>query len=129
VCVLLPLGSWVVDGRGELAYTMYARTVVYRLDVTAIDATGARSPVDLARVATQVSSPAAPFIGGAGGFRPVATIDALRDHLADVARAACQTTPADAIEVTLYERPGEGEPDSEALPPRSERVRCPRSEG
>jgi hypothetical protein len=129
VCVLLPLGSWVVDGRGELAYTMYARTLAYRLDVTAVDAAGARSPVDLGAVATQVSSPAAPFVGGAAGFRTVATIDALRDHLTDVARAACKAAPAEAIEITLYERRGEGEPDREALPPRSERVRCPRSRG
>jgi hypothetical protein len=106
---------------------MYARTLSYRLDGTAIDANGARSPVDLARVAAEVSSPAAPFVGGAGDFRTVATIDALRDHLADVARAACRATPAEAIELTLYVRPDGSEGAPEALLPRSARVRCPRS--
>lgn len=122
VCVALPLGSWLIDGRGGLAYTMYARTLSYRLEVTALGAGGERHPVELSRVAGAVSSPAAVFIANADAFHTAATIDALRDHLVDVARAACRSVPAEAIAITLYENDDDG--NESMLPPRRETVPC-----
>lgn len=105
VCVVVPLASWATDGRGRLAFTMYASTVTYRLEVTATDAAGRRRRVDPADLAGEVSSPAAPYLRGASGFRTVAQIDPLRAHLRDVARAGCRAFTGDVVEVVLRESP------------------------
>jgi hypothetical protein len=129
VCLVVPLASWVVDGRGRFAFTMYASMVTYRLDIDALDDGGLRHALDPGEVAENVSSPAAPFVAGAGEYRTVAQIDALRDHLRDVARAACRDRHATTIEITLHERPWP--PGSEAgsgTTHTSERVTCLGSE-
>ena len=58
---------------------------------------------------------AAPFVAGAETFRTVVQIDALRDHLRDVARAACRRWPDSRIEITLFERSAAAH-DDEASP-------------
>jgi len=128
VCLVVPLASWLFDGRGRFAYTMYASTVTYRLEMASVESSGVRRSIDPSEVAGEVSSPAAPFLGGAGDFRTVAQIDALRAHLADVARAACRVRPASMIEIVLHERSLPlGSPSFDAEPEtlRDERVRCP----
>ena len=125
VCLLVPLASWVVDGRGRFAFTMYASMVTYRLDIDALDDGGLRRALDPSAVAVNVSSPAAPFVAGAGEYRTVAQIDALRDHLRDVARAACRDRHARTIEITLYERPWPPASEAESgTTHTSERVTC-----
>jgi len=131
VCLVVPLASWLVGGRGSFAYTMYSSTVTYRLEIAWLDDDGSRHPVDPNEVAGEVSSPAAPFLAGAGDLRTVAQIDALRAHLADVARAACKGRHGRVIEIALHERslpltsPGfSSEP--EAI--RTDRVTCPPAE-
>jgi hypothetical protein len=132
VCLVVPLTSWAVDGRGRFAFTMYASTVTYRLAIAQIDEGGARRTLDPARVAEDVSSSAAPFLAGADGYRTVAQIDALRDHLRDVARAACRSRRGSTIEITLHERSAprasESPDDDAAAAQTTERVACPRSE-
>jgi hypothetical protein len=130
VCVALPLGSWVGDGRGRFAFTMYSSTATYRLEIASVDVRGERHAVRLTDVAHQVSfDSAAPFLAGADVYRTVPQIDALRDHLRDVARAACRMRRARIIEITLHERarPPDSETEiaSEATP-ITERVTCPR---
>jgi len=130
VCVAVPLVSWLVDGRGRFAYTMYASTITYRLEIARLDEGGSRHPIDPSEVAGGVSSPAAPFLAGAGDLRTVAQIDALRAHLGDVARAACGGRAGGAIEITLYERSlpltsSAFSSEPEAI--RTDRVTCPRA--
>ena len=123
----LPLASWVVDGRGRLAYNMYASTVTYRLEVVTEGIGGDRRTIDPGDVAAAVSSPAAPFLVGARDYRTVAQIDALRAHLADVARAACRIQATRAIEIVLHERSlplGSRSFDAERETLRTERVSC-----
>ncbi len=120
VCLVVPLASWGLDDRGRLAFTMYASTVTYRLEIARWDSGGVRRALDPAEVAADVSSAAAPFLMGAGEYRTVAQIDALRAHLRDVAAAACRSRHGTTIEVTLQER------FDSAITHRSERVSCPR---
>jgi hypothetical protein len=132
VGLVLPLASWASDGRGRLAFTMYAASVDYRLEVAWLDGHGLRRPFDPADIAKDVSSSAALFLVGSDAYRTVAQIDALRVHLRDIGRAACRSGGGSVIEITLYERPlplasGTGEVDS-ATTQTSERIPCPRSE-
>jgi hypothetical protein len=86
---------------------MYSTTVTYRLEIARFDSRGIRHALSPTEVAREVSfDSAAPFVAGAETFRTVVQIDALRDHLRDVARAACRTWPDSRIEITLFERPG-----------------------
>lgn len=127
VCVALPLASWLVDGRGRLAYNMYASTITYRLEIAAVGRSGDRRAIDPSDVAAEVSSPAAPFLTGADDFRTVAQIDALRAHLADVARASCRIRATFAIEIVLHEHSlplGAPSFDAERESVRTERVLC-----
>jgi hypothetical protein len=122
VCLVVPLASWGVDDHGRLAFTMYAATVTYRLEIARWEAGGVRRSLDPTEVAADVSSVAAPFLVGAASYRTVAQIDALRAHLRDVASAACRNRYGSIIEVTLQER------FESSITHRSERVSCPRSQ-
>jgi hypothetical protein len=127
VCLVVPLASWVADGHGRLAFTMYASTVDYRLDIAQLDNLGARHAVGLTEVARNVSFDwAAPFLAGAETYRTVPQIDALRDHLRDVARAACRNRSGSIIEIALHERPSTRTSDAESADRcTTERVTCP----
>jgi hypothetical protein len=133
LCLATPLASWVVDGRGRFAFTMYAATITYRVEITQVDPVGRRTSLDPTDVAADVSSFAAPYLVGMSVFRTVSQVDALRAHLGDVARAACRTRDGSTIEVALVERPAprSSEPlesDSGPTTRTSERVACPRAE-
>ncbi len=129
-CILVPLASWLVDGRGRLAYTMYSSTVTYRLEIAWLDEGGSRHAIDPTDLADDVSSAAAPFLTGASDFRTVAQIDALRPHLLDLARSACASRPRATIEITLHERSEPVTSPSFAAEPEAvlaERLTCPPS--
>jgi hypothetical protein len=133
VCLGLPLGSWIVDGRGRLAFTMYSSTISYRLEMAWLDDGGRRHALPPTAVAENVSfDSAAPFLAGAEVFRTVPQIDALRAHLRDIARAGCAERRAMAVEIVLHERPSEGQASdlgaAAADSPTTERVACARSE-
>jgi hypothetical protein len=133
VCLAIPLASWVFGGRGRFAFTMYSSTVTYRLEIAWLDARGTRHALALTDVAREVSfDSAAPFLAGADVYRTVPQIDALRDHLRDVARAACGTGHGPTIEIALYERAlplTSDAPDvASATAQTTERVSCPRPE-
>src|SRR5580704_5937312 len=98
VCAGVPVAS------GGRVYTMYASTVTYRLDVAMTMQDGSKRAVSPGDLAGRVSHAAAPFLTGAESFRTVAQIDALRGHLADVARAGCEEG-ALSVEVVLHEAP------------------------
>jgi hypothetical protein len=118
LCVALPLGSKVFAG-GALAYTMYAATVTYRVEIVAHDDRGRTwsvAPTDLARF---VGPFAAPFLFGADRARELPQINALRAHLADVGRVACAHASATTVDVTLFEGA-----DATALAPRTTSVVC-----
>jgi hypothetical protein len=133
VCLALPLGSFMVDGHGLLAFTMYSATVTYRLEIAWLDDRGIRHALAPTDVAEDVSfDAAAPFLAGAEVYRTVPQIDALRAHLRDVAKAACRRRSASSIEMTLLERSspvGSKAVDVEpATVQTKERVTCARSE-
>jgi hypothetical protein len=112
---------------------MYSSTVDYRLEMAWLDDRGLRHVLSPTAVAENVSfDSAAPFLAGAEVFRTVPQIDALRAHLRDVARAGCAERPAQAIEITLHERPsgGPGQDPAAGLAHKrtTERVACARSE-
>jgi hypothetical protein len=130
LCLVVPAASWAIGGRGRFAFTMYATTITYRVEITQVDGAGRCSTIDPTDVAGEVSSFAAPYLVGMSAFRTVSQVDALRAHLGDVARAACRSRRGSTIEVALFERPAppSSEPlESESGPATrtSERVACP----
>jgi hypothetical protein len=117
VCVVLPIGSWGIS-RGSLAYTMYATTVVFRLEVVGYDPQGHLVPLSPSELARHTSPFAAGFFFGAEEPRELPQIDALRAHLADVGRLGCDQSSSARVEVTLFEGPGaSGPPSRGALSP------------
>lgn len=121
VCVILPLGSWVLAG-GALAYTMFAATVVYSLEIVAHDQRGRSWPLSPTELAPFTGPFAASFLFGAERPRVLPQINALRAHLADVGRVACAHASATEIDVTLFEGP-----DATALIARKATVICDRA--
>ncbi len=119
VCLVLPLGSWLFAG-GALAYTMYSATVVYRLEVVAFDAQGRETRVLPGDLVAFTSAFAAPFLHGAEVAREVPQIDALRAHLADVARAGCRRALATRVQVALFE----GAPEAARNPSLTASAEC-----
>ncbi len=102
VCIGLPLGSWMFAD-GALAYTMFAATVTYRLEIHGHAADGRAlsiAPTDLAPFAGPF---AAPFLFGAAEPRELPQIAALRAHLGDVGRLACAHSSATRVDVLLFE--------------------------
>jgi hypothetical protein len=95
---------------------MYASTVTYRVSLAWVDRTGTSHALPPSEAAAYVSSTAAPWLTGADSYRTVAQVDALRDHLADVARAVCPHEPAATVDIVLFEREG---------PNTTARVTCP----
>lgn len=103
--ICLPIVASIFGGR--VAFTMYASSTWFSLQVTATDDLGARraiAPTDLAR---RVGPTARPFLAGADHPRRTYDAGLLRARLADVARLACREEPrARRVRVTLVEREG-----------------------
>ncbi len=102
VCFALPLGSKLVAD-GALAYTMYAGTVVYRVEIVAHDGGGRSLPIAPTGLARFTGPFAAPFLFDAERPRAFPQINALRAHLAEVGGVACAHTKATTVDVTLFE--------------------------
>ena len=120
VCIVLPLGSKVFAG-GALAYTMYAATVTYRLEIVAHDERGQSLPIWPSDLAPFTGPFAAPFLFGAEKLRELPQINALRAQLADVGRVACSHASATRVDVSLFEGA-----DATALTARTASVVCDR---
>jgi hypothetical protein len=127
VCLVIPMASWAIDGRGRWAFTMYSTTVTYRVDIASLDDQGTRHALAPTAIAGEVSfDSAAPFLAGADDWRTVAQVDALRAHLGDVARAACRVGRGSEVEITLHERASPASALDEEAPVHrtTERVAC-----
>jgi hypothetical protein len=119
--VLLPLAGLVGDA--GLAFTMYAASVRYRLEITATDDAGRRHAIAPTALATRVSPSAAPFFAGADNLRRTYDVRRLRVRLPEVARLACAVDAGRArrVEVTLVELAGQA-PGEAAGAPRTTRA-------
>lgn len=116
--MFLPLTGLLV-GNGSLAFTMYASSVWFRLDILARGADGRARAIAPTLLAQKVTPSALPFLAGSDHFRRTYDISALRNHLGDVARLACDDD-AVRVEVTLFERSG----DDWAIYEQREHVTC-----
>ena len=103
--VLLPLLGLLGGTRG-LAFTMYASSVWFRVDIVATDAEGRSFPIPPTALAAHVGASAAPFFAGSDHDRRTYDVTPLRTQLAEVARLACRVEGARAVavDVTLFER-------------------------
>ena len=98
-------------GAGSLAFTMYSRTIDYRVAIIASDARGKLHAVAPTSLVPALGPSVKPFLAGADHFRRNYEVAPLRDHLPDLARIACDregATAAERIEVVLTERPSHG---------------------
>jgi len=100
VVLLLPLVSWL-DGSGQLAWTMFARTGQYRLELVGDSAP--INPTEIAAAATP--GPTSQALAGADHFKHHDVARATRRrHLADVVRLACKLRHAKVVTGRLEER-------------------------
>ena len=108
--VLLPLAG--IAGDAGTAFTMYATSVRYRLEIVATGDDGRRHFVAPTSLATRMSPSAAPFFAGADNLRRTYDVRKIRVRLPDVARVACAVDgAARRVEVTLEEHSaGSAEP-------------------
>jgi hypothetical protein len=100
--VAVPLSSWLLDG-GNLAYTMYARTFLYRLEIVGRDHRGLTHTIMPYRLAARTDEGAAAMLAGAEHEQRTVRLGPLRAHLDDLAKVAC-TAELAAVDVTLHER-------------------------
>ena len=106
---ILPLIGLFGGTRG-FAFTMYASSVWFRVDIVATGADGRSFPIAPTALAAHVGPSAAPFFAGSDHDRRTYDVTPLRTQLPAVARLACQVERARAmtIEVTLFERRHDG---------------------
>jgi hypothetical protein len=110
--VTLTLG----DGAG--AFTMYASTVEFRLDLVAHTRAGATVLLAPTSLASSLPPSARPYVAGADHFRRAGDVRVLRHHLDDLARLACRRDDSLAdVAITLVERSGAVETKSTARVP------------
>jgi hypothetical protein len=104
ISTLLPAASFFTAG-GALGFTMYARTVVVRMEITARDANGRARAIAPTSLAARVGPSAVPFFAGADHDRRTYGDPPLASHLGEIARLACAVDGhARAVDVTLFER-------------------------
>jgi hypothetical protein len=110
ICLVLPIGSWL-EGSQAFAWTMFARSGEYRLEVLATDMSGRASVVNPTALAASAAPNARTFLGGADHWRTGSSLYSLRAHLDDLGEHACRETHAAAVDITLRERLREGDPE------------------
>lgn len=116
--VAVPAASLLL-GDGGLAFTMYASTVEFRLELIGHPRAGGITVLAPTSLAASVTRRARPFVTGADHFRRAGSVLVLRHHLGDLARVACRNDPTLAdVEVTLVER------SSPASSRSTARIRC-----
>jgi hypothetical protein len=105
ISALLPVFP-AVTGGGSLAFTMYAQSVEFRLEITARDASGRTRFIAPSALAARVPASVVPFFAGSDHFRRTYGDPPLAHRLGEVARLACVTDErrAASVEVALFER-------------------------
>lgn len=92
-------------GNGGPAFTMYASTVEFRLELVGRARGGGRMALAPSSLAPRLSPSARPFVTGAEHFRRTGDVTVLRRHLKDLGSVACREEGSLAeVEVTLVER-------------------------
>ena len=110
LCFLPLIGR--LGGAGNLAFTMYSSAALYRVDITATDASNDLHAIAPTSLAAFVSPSVAPFLAGADHFRRNYETAPLRDHLQNIARIACRANREAhfrSMEIVLTERPLDSE--------------------
>jgi len=107
VCVALPLASRV-EGARTFAWTMFAASGEYRIEIVEIDDEGRARSMNPTALAEHAAPSAVRVLGGADHWRRGASVATLRTHLDDLAAYACDESHAATIEVTLRERAHDG---------------------
>jgi hypothetical protein len=102
-CVVLPAASWLA-GEPTFAWTMYARSGEFRIDLLAFDADGRLHRRNPTLLAEHASPGAALLLAGSDHWRPGPSMATLRAHLDDAAAYACGQVAAASVELTLHER-------------------------
>lgn len=114
----------IASGGEGPAFTMYAKTVEFRLDLVGHDRAGAVQRVAPTSLAALLPPSALPFVAGADHFRRTSDVGVLRRHLPDLARLACHhdETLVD-VEVVLVER-SDSRSDKTTTRQTEARIRC-----
>jgi len=97
-------------GSGTLAWTMYARTGEFRLEIVGKERDGRYVYVAPTALASKVAPSIESMFAGSDHFRPYPSIALLRRHLDEVARLACDEGPFVSVRVTLEQRDDESSP-------------------
>ena len=120
VGIVLPLAS-SMEGTRLYAWTMFAGTEAYQLDIVAFDGRGGAQAINPTELAATAAPHLAVYLAGADHFRTgSALVAVLRAHVDDLAAHVCDTAVgARSVEVALRERP-------RGAPPRTTlaRARC-----
>src|SRR5581483_3190898 len=95
---------------GTLAWTMYARTDEFRLEIVGKERDGRYVYVAPTALASKVAPSIESMFAGSDHFRPYPSIALLRRHLDEVARLACDEGPFVSVRVTLEQRDDESSP-------------------
>jgi len=103
VCVGLPGLSWL-DGSGSLAWTMFASSASFRLEITTTTE-GHTVAFNPSALAAHAVPSAALVLAGSDHFRHAGSARLLRPSLPELALLVCRVSGADAVEVTLHARP------------------------
>lgn len=98
-CLALPGLSWL-DGWGSLAWTMFASSGSFRLQITTTSA-GKQAAFNPTALAAHAVPSAAVVLAGSDHFRHAASARLLRPRLPELAQLSCQVSHADAVVVML----------------------------
>jgi len=101
--IVWPLSSRVF-GSGTFAWTMYAGSGEYRIDIRVKDAGGVWHSVAPTGLADQSTHATAGFLVGADHFRRGPSLVVLRSHLEELAAFACRQRMGTEADVALHER-------------------------
>jgi hypothetical protein len=99
VCVALPGLSWL-DGWGSLAWTMFASSGSFRLQITTTTA-GREQPFNPTALAAHALPSAAAVLAGSDHLRHASSARLLQPSLPELAQLTCRLSGADAVEVAL----------------------------
>jgi hypothetical protein len=99
ICIALPGLSWL-DGWGSLAWTMFASSGSFRLQITTTTA-GREQPFNPTTLAALATPSAAAVLAGSDHFRHAAAARLLEPSLPALAQLTCEASGADAAAVAL----------------------------
>ena len=102
LCLLVPGFGWLF-GDPELAWSMYAKSASFRLQVEAITR-GHRRTVAASALAEASTNSLRTALGGADQFKFASAGPTLRRHLGALTLLACQVSGAERVKLTLDER-------------------------